>query len=379
MSGTELAQYAVMVVFGVNSLLLGSLIGLKLVHRRRMAGHEGRRQAYVALLSRHVAFEDCTDPITPEMAEDPAFLDALIDVRNSVAGPELSTLRGIVDRHGVIERQIRRLRSPFPLGRRLRAAVALAEIGDETAAPTLMDHLDDREQEIRIQSARGLGRIRWTPAIDRIVWKFSNETPWVRIRFSDTLTVFGDKATWPLLAYVRINHRHETEGPKLALRTLAQIQDREAVKPIIEILDQATDMEIEIAAIEALGALESPEALGPLETRLRSPRWELRAKAATAMGDIRDGRAIPLLIEAMRDPDWWVRRNSAAALTRIPGGVQVLYTILEGADRFAADAAAEALTDAGELISARHRLESTDDWHAEPLLAYMGAPERESS
>ena len=370
MTGIELVQIAVLIVFGVNAVALAVLILLKTLHRRRMRLHDMRRQSHLALLSRHVAFEHCTDPITPEMAEDPAFLDALIDVRNAVDGPELATLREIVSRYGVVDHQIARIRSPFPLGRRLRAAVALAEIGDETSAPVLMDCLDDREPEIRIQAARGLGRIRWTPAIDRIVWRFGIETPWVRVRFSDTLTMFGRKATWPLLAYVKINHKHETEGPKLALRTLAQIEDRDAVKPILEILAESRNLEIQIAAIEALGELGSPGSVPALGEMLTSPHWELRAKAATALGNIGDTWATPLLIGALRDPDWWVRRNSAAAIARMPAGIQTLYEALESPDPFAADAAAEALTDAGELIAARTRSHDADTGD-EPLLTHM--------
>ena len=370
MTGIELAQFSVLIIFGVNTVLLGTLIGLKVIHRRRMRNHDQRRAGYVSLLSRHVAFEHCTDPITPKMAEDAAFLDALIDVRNAVAGPELATLKQIVKRHGVIGHQVSRLQAPFPLGRRLRAAVALAELGDETSAPVLMEHLDDREPEIRIQSARGLGRIRWTPAIDRIVRRFSIESAWVRMRFSDTLITFGDSATWPLLAYVRINHRHETEGPKLALRTLAHIEDREAVRPIIEILNESTNLEIQIAAVEALGELGSPEAIWVLSDMFVSDQWELRAKAATGFGRIGDATVIPLLVSGLRDSEWWVRRNTAAALAQIPAGIATLYEALEDDDPFAADAAAEALTDIGELDGARRRLEPSDGEANEALIAY---------
>jgi HEAT repeat protein len=325
----------------------------------------------VALLSRHIAFANCTDPITSEMAEDPAFLDALIDVRNAVAGPELTTLRDIVQRHGVVEHQIRKLRSVFPLGRRFRAAVALAEIGDETSAEVLMDHLADREPEIRIQSARGLGRIRWTPAIDQIVQRFSVEIPWVRARFSDTLTLYGPAATWPLLAYIKINHPYESVGPSLALRTLAQIDDLQAVQPIIEVLEEASLVEVEIAAVEALGDLGSPEARTHLTARLRAPQWELRAKAATSLGAIGDPSSIPDLLSSLRDPNWWVRRNSAAALARLDGGIDALYGALEDHDPYAADAAAEALTDAGELVAAREQAGDANTGN-NPLLAYMG-------
>lgn len=370
----QIAQMAALAIFTINAVLMTTLILLKTVHRRRMSTHAARRQRYLGVLSRHLSFENCTDPITPEMAEDPAFLDALIDMRNAITGSEVDTLRAIVNRYGVIQRQIKHLEASFPLGRRLRAAVALAELGDESAADALMRHLTDREPEIRIQSARGLGRIKWTPAIEEIVWRFHVEIPWVRARFSDTLTGFGAKATWPLLAYIRVNHHFETTGPALALRTLAQIQDHQSVGPLLEILATANDVEIEIATIEALGELGSPEAVPVMLERLDSPRWVIRAKAAGALGGIGDDIAIPRLREAMRDENWWVRRSAAAAIARLPDGIDALYSALDDHDLFAADAAAEALTDAGELVSARRRIEDGET-EVEPLLAHMGSEE----
>lgn len=367
----QIPQLATLVIFSVNAVLVMALILLKIVHRRRMKSHTARRQRYLGVLSRHLSFENCTDPITAEMAEDPAFLDALIDMRNAISGDEMDTLHGIVNSHGVIERQIEHLDDPFPLGRRLRAAVALAELGDESAAEALMQHLDDREPEIRVQCARGLGRIQWTPAIEEIVWRFHVEIPWVRTRFSDTLTGFGAKATWPLLAYIRVNQRFETTGPALALRTLAQIQDHQAVGPILAILGEADDIQIEVAAVEALGEMGNPEAIPAMLQRLEADEWEIRAKAATALGGMGDPMPIPQLRNATRDPNWWVRRHSAAAIAMLPGGIETLYEVLEDHDPYAADAAAEALTDAGELVSARRRID-TGQSDAEPLLSHMG-------
>jgi HEAT repeat protein len=366
----QIIRLALLLIFSVNAALVAGLVTLKTVHRHRMRLHEKRRQRYLEVLSRHLSYEHCTDPITEEMAEDPAFLHALIDMRNAITGDEVATLRQIVNRHGVIERQVRHLDSSLLLGRRLRAAVALAEIGDETVADALMRHLDDREPEIRIQCARGLGRIRWTPAIDQIVSRFSGEVPWVRARFSDTLVGYGTKATWPLLAYVRINHRFESRGPALALRTIGQIQDDQAVGPLLEILDESTDLDVQLATIEALGELASPEALPALTDLLDDEAWQLRAKAASAIGGIGDPDAIPRVFGPLRDENWWVRRSAAGALARMPGGIDALYAALEDEDRYAADAAAEALTDAGELVSARRRIDAgvSDN---EPLLAHM--------
>lgn len=376
MTGIERAQLAVLTIFAINALLLIGLIVLKTVHRRRMESHDRRRIGHVGLLSRHLAYEHCTDPITRTTAEDPAFLDALIDVRNAVVGPEISTLRGIIDRFGVVEHQSARLRSRFSLGRRLRAAVALAEIGDESSAPVLMEHLNDHEPEIRIQCARGLGRMRWTPAIDSILERFTEETPWVRARFADTLVGFGTTATWPLIAYIRVNHPFDNSGPALAIRTLATIGDDAAVAPLIELLDDDPDVEILLATVEALGHLENPMAAPRLQVLCHSEDWRVRAKSASALGEIGDTSSPELLSDLLGDLNWWVRRNSAAALAQIRDGDQYLYKALQDPDPYAADAAAEALADSGALAAARDRQEMGRPTPEDlALMAYMAEVE----
>jgi HEAT repeat protein len=103
---------------------------------------------------------------------------------------------------------------------------------------------------------------------------------------------------------------------------------------------------------------------------LADDRWQVRAKSATALGQISESSSIPLLSEALRDANFWVRRNSATALARIPDGRTALYAALEGDDPYAADAAAEALADVGELVAARRRVEAGRSVE-EPLLAHM--------
>ena len=365
--------YLVAAVIVIDIALLLTIIGLKAVHRHRAVNHARRREEYIGVLSRHLAYDDHTDPITPEMARDPAFLDAVIDVRNTVAGPEIRKLSMISGRLGLVEIQSARLRAKFPVGRRLRAAVSLAEIGDETSAPVLIEHLHDKEPEIRIQAARGLGRINHTPAIDHIVERLEHETVWVRARFADTLIGFGKTAAWPLLYYV--TEFHETADPSVVkdvIRVLAAIGDRDVAPWLTDLLDQTNNVEIDIALVSAIGTLASALSIPRLEEALASDDWRIRAQAATALGKIGDPEVIETLATALTDLNWWVRRNSAAALAERPGGTDELYRTLALGDRFARDAAAEALADCGELAKARTAfLEDSADHNHLRLIRYM--------
>ncbi len=371
-----------LVILGVVTLvafaMLLGLVTLKAINRRRALRRRERHIRYVALISRRIAAKDTLEPIDGSAVDDDAFLDAVIDIRNVVTGRQIDTLAGIIDGVGLARRQEARLRSRFPLGRRLRAAVSLAEIGDESTAPVLMAHLSDLEPEIRIQCARGLGRMQHEPGIDAILERFGLEAPWVRARFADTLVGFGTKATWPLVAYVRANLTHDhIHGVVEAIRVLGVIGDREVGPSLAGILRVATEPEVRIAAIESLGMVGGPLAIRPLKYTFRSPDWRLRAKSATSLGHIGDPSINRVLASGLQDSNWWVRRNSASALAVLPGGDELLLLAIGSDDPFARDAAAEALADCGVLAAARERHDAGKATEGDRLLLdHVGAERR---
>ncbi len=364
MDATTIGLIAVVAVLVVDGLLIVGLIVMKAVHRRRRARYDARRADYVVALSRHLASGDRNQPFGIEAAEDEAFLDAVIDLRHVMTGIESKELAGAVDLAGMARHQEARLRRRHPVGKRLRAAVALAEMGEESTGPLLIEYLGDPEPEVRIQCARGLGRMKHTAAIDAILERFSIEEPWVRARFADTLVGFGARATWPLIAYIRVNLGHEEVGVIEAIRVLGTIGDSEAGPNLASILRRTTDPEVALAAIEALGLVGGPLSIRPLKYALRSPDWRLRAKSATSLGLIGDPSVNLVLARGLEDSNWWVRRNSASALAGLPGGTALLFEAIGLDDVYARDAAVEALAGTGALTASRDRVESglgTDD------------------
>ena len=356
MTGYEILKLSVQIIFIVNGVLLVAVLTSKAINRRRTHSHKRRRSTYLEILSRHLSSTEQTVSLGPLVAEDEAFLDAVIDLRDVLAGPEVAAIDEIVDRFGISEQQSTRLRRRTNVGRRLRAAVALAELGDQGTAPALMEHLNDREPEIRIQSARGLARIGWTPAIEAILDRMEIEDAWVRSRFADTLITFGSVATWPLISYIKTNHRLFASGVPTAIRILAAIGDPEAIAPTIEILDRSTDIEIQLAAVETIGVLGIGDDIYPVEKAARAEDWRLRAKAAKALAQIEDVSVLPTLVLGLNDANLWVRRNAAFALAATIPGREILYQAVTLDDLFARDAAVEALADVGEVIAARDRI-----------------------
>lgn len=219
--------------------------------------------------------------------------------------------------------------------------------------------------------------MRYTAAIDVILDRFHDETPWVQTRFAETLALFERDAVWPLTAFVRVHHKHpDVNGVSEIIRIIGVIGDSEVGPSLAELLYTTVDTEVKIAIIETLGIIGGPLSLRPLRRMIQSDDWRIRAKTARAFSEIGDPSINPILRQGLVDESWWMRRNSAAALGSLPGGIDYLYEALESADKFARDAASEALADAGELVAARDRLESGQGTERDALLVgYVHEPD----
>ena len=375
MTPFQAAAVVAVVVFAVGLVLLIGVVALKWYRRRRADAHNIRRGEYLRIISRHIASPGSVSTLTVNEAGDDAFIDAVIALRSTLTGDSIEQLDGVVDQTGLLDLQAARLRSRFPLGRRLRAVVSIAEIGDVRAAGVLIEHLADRVPEIRVQSARGLARMKYTAAIDEILDRYDDESPWVRSRLAESLGLYGRDAVWPLVAFIRVHHQHDSKkGITDIVRVLGLIGDSEVGPVLAELLYTADDVEVRLAIIDSLGLIGGPLALRPLRKTIQSEDWRIRAKTARAFGLIGDPSVNPILADCLQDESWWVRRNSAAALRDLPGGIDLLYDALDLPDAYARDSAAEALADAGELVAAQDRLETGSGTERDfQLVGYMQA------
>jgi HEAT repeat protein len=80
---------------------------------------------------------------------------------------------------------------------------------------------------------------------------------------------------------------------------------------------RAPDVELRIAAIRALAALEHPAAEQTILAGLRDPVWMVRSASCEAAGRIGLQSAIPWLEEQLEDPVWWVRFRAGEALAAL--------------------------------------------------------------
>jgi len=91
----------------------------------------------------------------------------------------------------------------------------------------------------------------------------------------------------------------------------------DATLPLINLIGYP-DINTRLGAIEALGAIRDPRAIGALAALLASHEInELRWAAALALGEIGDTTATPALLAALRDNDRYVRYGAAKALEQV--------------------------------------------------------------
>lgn len=143
------------------------------------------------------------------------------------------------------------------------------------------------------------------------------------------------------------SHLNETKDP-YARALCYQILDKHADAPqnIIGIKEDMNDehLDLQIAALSYYCDSHPQDTHAILIEKIKSPHWEVRARAATLMGKIKDGFFISPLASSLRDESWWVRTNSAEALMRFgQAGIAVLKKQKPEIDQYAYDAANRAL------------------------------------
>ncbi len=128
--------------------------------------------------------------------------------------------------------------------------------------------------------------------------------------------------------------RHATPYVKEeAIRALAQLGDKEAAKPLMQIVMSTATRPVRASAIEALGMLGSRRARVLLEAILLDEDTGLRMVAAHALGLLAHPRSSSALKRALKDRSPRVREQAALALgaLRDESAVSKLITLMDEA------------------------------------------------
>ncbi|MCR9141673.1 MAG: HEAT repeat domain-containing protein [bacterium] len=162
---------------------------------------------------------------------------------------------------------------------RFSAAEVIAGIPDADSGPRALTILKKREAPSIAPAVFVLGRLKYSPAREEIEIQLSDASAPEREALARSLGWLGDAKSVPLL--IRVLSEQSGEGRYGAAWALGVLGDERALDPL-RAAAKSNDRKLALYATEALGGLASPAALGDLEAAVNN-RPEIRYAAVDAI------------------------------------------------------------------------------------------------
>ncbi len=128
----------------------------------------------------------------------------------------------------------------------------------------------------------------------------------------------------------------------IVIKSVAKYNDSELSAEFLAGLT-STDINVKIASIRALGSLGDTQYEHELIIMTNDKEWSVRAAAVKSLSKYHSEKAVQAMIKATQDQNWWVRNNAAKTLVDMDEGLVYSKQIINGYDRYAADAVKSAI------------------------------------
>lgn len=209
------------------------------------------------------------------------------------------------------------------------AARSLGEMGDRSVVELLVECMIDEHYLVRLESARALDKLGWTPRNDVEKANYlAAKREW------DELERLGQVAVESLIHILRDDNWEVRRAAKQSLVNIA----KPAVDSLIRALSDEDDNVRECAA-DTLGGINDDRAVEPLICVLSDGNGIVRRTATISLGKLKDARAVAPLIPLLRDRERYVGEAACWALKEIGNAaVQPLVGALIGGTVSAAEA-----------------------------------------
>jgi HEAT repeat protein len=196
-------------------------------------------------------------------------------------------------------------------GVRWKAAEALSKIG-APSVEGLIGALRHPDDDVRWKAAIALGEIGDPRAIEPLLLLLCDDDRFVRGRAAHALGMIGKPAVGHLIRALKEGDVGTRWGAALAL---GKTKNLIAVEPLILALaDEQVMVRGEAAA--ALASIGTP-ALGPLLNFLKSTKGQTRVEVVTALGELQNAEAIGPLVQLLDNAGDEERQAIADALDAI--------------------------------------------------------------
>ena len=242
---------------------------------------------------------------------DIAGLCQLLDHKDPVVQYEAAEALGDLGDEKAIGPLITALKRDEFSGVRWKAAEALSKMGNPAVGP-LIAALQYKDEDVRWKAAIALGEIGNLDAIAPLIQLLSDDDRFVRSRAAHALSMIGEQAVFPLIHALKKGDPGVRWGAALAL---GKIKNPLAVEPLILALADEQGL-VRAEAASALASIGNP-ALGPLLRFLKSAQGETRIEVMTALGELQDADAIEPLVQLLENADDNERKAIADAIDAI--------------------------------------------------------------
>jgi arylsulfatase A-like enzyme len=236
----------------------------------------------------------------PELVEElrgelRAWLDSLAD--EELSPYEIALHRGrLADRSAVPDLGTLLNDETAEVAMRVEAAQHLAALPERTGKEALVTALSSREPLVADEAAISLAHLGDARAprarLRRLLEEEDDDAR--RARTAIALARVHDQAAAPVLIEIFSSDDREREQRQEAIRLAGVLRDREAVEPLLDLLE---DERLRRVAALSLGRIGDPRAYEPIIELLEEARHStIRESSARALGYLGDRRAVPHIV-----------------------------------------------------------------------------------
>ena len=276
-----------------------------------------------------------------------------------VTGDKQLRLKKAVKDLALIEVITKNLHSIFP-SKRIRACYLLGVLGLREHAKLLVPTLHDPHPRVVSSAIIALGELKEESTVPEIlsIFPFCTEAhAWL---ISAILPFFGPGIYKYIKPYMKIGSLPDNRLV-LLIKVVSNLQISESVKDLVPIFLQASNLNVKINALIAIGKINDLSSVKIVLNALEDKNWQVRAVAANIIGDMALKGAIYRLIPLLNDKNWFVRKNSATAIAKMGKlGIYTLIQHMDQKDKYARDMIVQTLEELGIVDRAIKDLKSNN-------------------
>ncbi|NLB34231.1 MAG: HEAT repeat domain-containing protein [Elusimicrobia bacterium] len=200
---------------------------------------------------------------------------------------------------------------------RAAAAEALGNIRSRAAAPHLIAGLKDKERNVKASVLVSMGYIRSSETVDPLI-KFAKAEKDEGLKVS-ALNVLGVIGDPAALGILHdsLSSSSTPRVRQIAAQSLGRLRNEESVKALVGVIGDK-DKNLRLQAARALGEIGSSEALKPLSRQLgRESDTEVLVALAHALGQLGNQDGLDIVLNATRSDNNSLKRSALRALGAI--------------------------------------------------------------